>query len=165
MNSQEERRMTTNSVVDERTLREIYLTGFEIAVKEGGARSLMTSYNEVNGVYANENKHLLQDILRGEWGFEGMVVTDWGGSNDHVAGVAAGSNLEMPCPGFDSALGLVRAYKEKKISMEEIDRCVETLLNTVFSLQEKTGEKREELDVEGHHAFARHVIREQDQPT
>ena len=78
VNSQELRRMAMNSVLDERTLREIYLTGFEIAVKEGKAKSIMTSYNEVNGTYANENKHLVQEILRGEWGFDGFVVTDWG---------------------------------------------------------------------------------------
>ena len=98
VNSQELRRMVMNAVVDERTLRELYLTGFEIAVKEGGAHAVMSSYNEVNGVYANENRHLLQDILRGEWGFDGIVITDWGGSNDPVQGTAAGSNLEMPTP-------------------------------------------------------------------
>lgn len=160
VNSQEERRMATNSVVDERTLREIYLTGFEIAVKEGQAKTLMTSYNEVNGVYANENKHLLQEILRDEWGYEGMVVTDWGGSNDHVAGVAAGSNLEMPCPGYDSALQLIQAYEEKRISMEEIDRCVEGLLDTVFFTKKKTGEKTGTVDVERHHALARKAAAE-----
>ena len=79
VNSQELRRMAMNAVLDERTLREIYLTGFEIAVKEGKAKAIMTSYNEVNGTYANENSHLLQDILRDEWGFDGIVVTDWGG--------------------------------------------------------------------------------------
>ena len=87
VNSQEERRMAMDAVVDERTLREIYLTGFEIAVKEGHAKAIMTSYNEVNEEYANENKKLLVDILRKEWGFDGLVVTDWGGSNDHVKGV------------------------------------------------------------------------------
>ena len=91
--------MAMDSVVDERTLREIYLTGFEIAVKEGGAKTIMSAYNEVNGVYANENKHLLTDILRKDWGFDGIVITDWGASNDHALGVAAGSNLEMPNPG------------------------------------------------------------------
>lgn len=80
VNSQELRRMAMNSVLDERTLREIYLTAFEIAVKEGHAKAIMTSYNQVNGVYANENKHLLKDILRNEWGFDGLVVTDWGGA-------------------------------------------------------------------------------------
>lgn len=135
VNSQEERRMAMNAVLDERTLREIYLTGFEIAVKEGHAKTLMTSYNEVNGVYANENKHLLQDILRDDWGFDGMVITDWGGSNDHIAGVAAGSNLEMPTPGFDSAITLVQALRDGKITEKEIDRRVEELLEVVFSLK------------------------------
>ena len=98
VNSQELRRMAMDSVVDERTLREIYLTGFEIAVKEGGAKALMTSYNQVNGTYANENEHLLKEILRDEWNYEGIVITDWGGSNDHVRGVANRSNLEMIPP-------------------------------------------------------------------
>ena len=95
--------------VDERTLREIYLTGFEIAIKEGGAKTVMSSYNEVNGVYANENEHLLKDILRDEWGFEGSVITDWGASNDHSLGVKNGSTLEMPTPGLDAARELLAA--------------------------------------------------------
>ena len=98
VNSQELRRMTMNAVVDERTLREIYLTGFETAIKEGKCRALMTSYNQVNGIYANEHPHLLKEILRKEWGFCGAVITDWGGSNDHCAGVKNGSSLEMPAP-------------------------------------------------------------------
>ena len=89
VNSQELRRMAMDSVLDERTFREIYLTGFEIAVKEGRAKSIMSSYNMVNGTYANENKHLLSDILRDEWGFDGFVVTDWGADNDHTDGVRA----------------------------------------------------------------------------
>lgn len=103
VNSQETRRMAMNAMVDERTLREIYLTGFEIAVREGSPRTLMSSYNRVNGTYANENPHLLQEILRGEWGYRGVVVTDWGGSNDPVEAVKAGSTLEMPYSGYDSA--------------------------------------------------------------
>ena len=83
-NSQELRRMATDSVLDERTLRELYLTGFEIVVKEAKPKTIMTSYNLINGTYANENAHLLQDILRKDWGFDGAVVTDWGGSNDHA---------------------------------------------------------------------------------
>lgn len=92
-NSQELRRMTNDSVMDERTLREIYLPAFEMAVKEGGVKCLMTSYNRVNGVYARENRHLLRDILYGEWGFTGMVVSDWGGSNDRVESVRAGGAI------------------------------------------------------------------------
>ena len=109
VNSQETRRMASDSIVDERTLREIYLTGFEIAVKEGHPRSIMSSYNLVNGTYANENKHLLMEILRGEWGFDGAVITDWGGSNDHALGVKNGSTLEMPAPGGDSVRELLAA--------------------------------------------------------
>ena len=114
VNSQELRRMAMDSVVDERTLRELYLTGFEIAVKEGNAKAIMTSYNEINGVYANENKHLLQEILREEWGFDGIVITDWGASNDHTAGVAAGSNLEMPAPGLDAARESIQNLNKNK---------------------------------------------------
>ncbi|MCY9291098.1 glycosyl hydrolase, partial [Bacillus haynesii] len=96
VNNQEERRMTIDAIVDERTLREIYLTAFEIAVKEGKAKSIMTSYNRLNGTYTNEHLHLMQDILRSEWDFKGVVVTDWGGSNDRIAGLLAGNELEMP---------------------------------------------------------------------
>lgn len=88
-NSQELRRMSNDSVVDERTLREIYLPSFEMAVKEGGVKCVMTSYNRLNGEYTNENTHLLQDILYGEWGYDGMVVTDWGGNNDRVKALVA----------------------------------------------------------------------------
>ena len=96
VNSQETRRMASDSIVDERTLREIYLTGFEIAVKEGHPRSIMSSYNLVNGTYANENKHLLMEILRGEWGFDGAVITDWGGSNDHASqSLTLGQEVEV----------------------------------------------------------------------
>ena len=113
VNSQELRRMAMNSVIDERTLREIYLTAFEIAIKEANPHAVMTSYNEVNGEYSNENKHLLMDILRGEFGFKGAVITDWGGSNDHALGVKYGSTLEMPAPGLDSARILLKALKDK----------------------------------------------------
>ena len=95
-NNQEERRMASDSVMDERTLREIYLTAFEIAVKEGGTKTIMSSYNLINGEYANENMHCLKEILRDEWGFKGVVVTDWGGDNDRVAALLAGNELEMP---------------------------------------------------------------------
>ena len=111
VNSQELRRQASNSVVDERTMRELYLTGFEIAVREAKPLTIMTSYNEINGVYAHENKHLLQEILRDEWGFDGMVVSDWGGSNSAVAAVKAGGSLEMPSPGFTSVRELESAVK------------------------------------------------------
>lgn len=158
VNSQELRRMAMNSVLDERTLREIYLTGFEIAVREGGAKAIMSSYNQVNGTYANENKHLLTDILRKEWGFDGIVITDWGGSNDHVKGVAAGSNLEMPNPGLDSAREIVEAVNKGTLSMEELDTVVDDLLNAVLTLG-KSGEEKE-FDKEAHHKLARKAAAE-----
>lgn len=140
VNNQELRRMASNSVVDERTLREIYLTGFEIAIKEGNAKAVMSAYNQINGVYANENKKLLVDILRDEWGFDGIVVTDWGGSNDHVKGVECRSNLEMPAPGLDSARQVVKAVESGRLSMEQLDACVDDLLEAILSLAgEKTG--------------------------
>lgn len=160
VNSQELRRMAMNSVVDERTLREIYLTGFEIAIKEGDAKSIMTSYNEVNGIYANENKHLLKEILRSEWGFDGFVVTDWGASNSHAAGVAAGSNLEMPAPGLDSARELLRAIDEGILTMEELDSCVDELLDVVMALGMTKRESIIGFDEKAHHRLARKAASE-----
>lgn len=154
VNSQEERRMAMNAVVDERTLREIYLTGFEIAVKEGKPKCIMTSYNEVNGVYANENKHLLQEILRDEWGFDGFVVTDWGASNDHVKGVAAGSNLEMPNPGLDPAREILKAIENKTLTIEELDNCVAQLLDVILALTGKNEERKHSFDEKMHHELA-----------
>ncbi len=154
-NSQELRRMASDSVMDERTLREIYLTGFEIAVKEGGAKSIMSSYNRINGVYANENEHLLQEILRDQWGFDGFVVSDWGASNDHTAGVAAGSHLEMPTTGGDSDLELVEAVKSGRLSQELLDRRVDELLDVILSTTKSVKPlEGKPFDVEKHHAMA-----------
>ena len=154
-NSQELRRMASDSVMDERTLREIYLTGFEIAVKESKPKSIMSSYNRVNGIYANENKHLLQEILRDEWGFDGFVVSDWGASNNHVAGVAAGSHLEMPTTGGDSDEELIKAVEDGKIDAELLDKRVEELLYAVLPLREAVDKvKGKKFDVEQHHAMA-----------
>lgn len=160
VNSQELRRMDMNSVLDERTLREVYLTGFEIAVKEGGSKAIMTSYNQVNGVYANENRHLLQDILRKEWGFDGIVITDWGGSNDHVKGVQARSNLEMPTPGLDSARQIVAAVQDGELTTDELDTCVDDLLDAVLTLNEKRRPKAEKFQEERHHELARRAASE-----
>ncbi len=154
-NSQELRRMASDSVVDERTLREIYLTGFEIAVKEGRAKSLMSSYNRVNGTYANENYHLLQEILRDEWGFDGFVVSDWGGSNEHIEGVRAGSHLEMPTTGGDSDLELVQAVKDGKISEEIINQRVDEILDVILPVTEAVKKyEGKPFDIEAHHKMA-----------
>ncbi len=154
-NSQELRRMASDSVLDERTLREIYLTGFEIAVKEGHAKSIMSSYNRINGVYANENEHLLQEILRDEWGFDGFVVSDWGGSNDHVEGVRAGSHLEMPTTGGDSDLELVEAVKSGRLSEELLDQRVDELLDVILAVTKSVQPlEGKPFDINEHHAMA-----------
>ena len=145
VNSQEERRMALNAVLDERTLREMYLTGFEIAVKEGKPGAVMSAYNEVNGTYANENPFLLKQILRKEWGFEGFVVTDWGGGNDFTEGIRNGSNLQMPGCGFDSARELIRALKEGRITEQEIDERVDELLTAALTFPKHSAEEKHKL--------------------
>lgn len=147
--------MASDSVMDERTLREIYLTGFEIAVKEGHAKSIMSSYNRINGTYANENGHLLQEILRDEWGFDGFVVSDWGGSNDHVEGVRAGSHLEMPTTGGDSDPELIDAVKSGRLSEELLDRRVDELLDVILSVTRAVKPlEGKPFDIDAHHAMA-----------
>lgn len=160
VNSQELRRMAMDAVVDERALREIYLTGFEIAVKEGHAKSIMSSYNQVNGTYANESEHLLKEILREEWGFDGFVVTDWGGSNDHVEGVKVRSNLEMPAPGLDSARELIAAVENKSLPEEALDVCVDDLLNAVLQLAKNRESAKTSFDKEAHHKLAKKAAAE-----
>ncbi len=150
VNSQEERRMSSNSVVDERALREIYLTGFEIAVKEGKPKAIMSSYNQVNGDYANENPHLLLDILRREWGFDGAVITDWGGDNDHIQAVKNGGSLQMPGPGLAAARELLQAVKNGTLSEADIDVRADEVLKLVFSVKTSPAP----VDTKAHHALA-----------
>ncbi len=132
VNSQELRRMVMDEVVDERSLREIYLEGFRRAVTEGKPKMLMSSYNKINGAYANENKHTMTDILRGEWGYENVVVTDWGGCNDRVAGIIAGNELEMPSNGGMTDKEVAEAVKNGKLSESVLDSRVKTLLTLVY---------------------------------
>jgi len=153
VNSQELRRMTTDSVLDERTLREIYLTAFEIVVREAEPRALMTSYNLVNGVYANENAFLLQKVLRDEWGFEGAVITDWGGGNDAVEGVRNGSAIEMPSPGLDSVRQLVAAVENGTLPEAELDARVREVIELALAFRNPL-DPVAPLDVAGHHLLA-----------
>ena len=157
-NSQETRRLVCDSVVDERTLRELYLRGFEIVVGEAGPQTIMTSYNLVNGSYANENEHLVKDVLRGEWGYEGAVVTDWGGSNDHVAGVAMGSTFEMPGPVPDAVLELEAAVNAGRIPVAAVDARVREALTLILSTRPAVeAAAGTPFDVEGHHQLARRI--------
>ena len=160
-NSQELRRMASDSVVDERTFREIYTTGFEIAVKEAKPKSIMSSYNEINGVYANENKHLLQDILVDEWGFDGYVVSDWGASNDHALGVKHGSHLEMPGTGKVGQKEILKGIEEGVLTEAELDQRLDELLQVIFTTNEGAREANiTAFDVEKHHALAREAAEE-----
>jgi beta-glucosidase len=122
VNNQEKHRMTINAVVDERALREIYLKAFQIAVEKGKPDTVMCSYNRVNGEYASENKYLLTDILRKEWGFDGAVISDWGAVNDRVSGIKAGLDLEMPGNNGYNDKKVVRAVNEGALTMEELNR-------------------------------------------
>ena len=152
VNSQELRRMASDSVVDERTLREIYLTGFEIAVKEGHPKAIMSAYNKINGIYANEDKRLLRDILRDEWGFEGFVVSDWGGSNDHVLGVQNGSHLEMPGTTTVGQKEIIDAVKEGRLSEAVLNERVDELLTVVMDL---AAQEKKSVDYDVQHDIAR----------
>ena len=160
VNSQELRRMASNSVLDERTLRELYLTAFEIVVKEAHPKSIMSAYNKVNDTYANENHHLLVDILRKEWGFDGAVVTDWGGSNDHVEGVKNGSTLEMPSPGLGGARKLLKAVAEGSLTEQEIDLRVDELLELVLSTTAALEKEPRSFDEKAHHELAQRAAAE-----
>lgn len=146
-NNREFARMVCNSVVDERTLREIYLTGFEIAVKESKPAAVMTAYNMLNGVYCNENSHLLREILRGEWGFEGITVSDWGGTSSRPAAVRAGGDLEMPSCKF-SAGEVEEAISRGELGESAIDASVVRIVK--FARRKRSFENH---DVFGAHGY------------
>lgn len=132
-NNQEYRRMTCDSQVSERALREIYFPAFETAVKEAQPKTIMCSYNKINGTYASENRWLLTDVLRDEWGFEGYVMTDWGAVNDRVKGILAGLDLEMPGSGGHNDLNIVKAVQAGELDEAVLDTTVERLLKVLFS--------------------------------
>ena len=129
-------------------------------VKEARPKTIMTSYNLINGTYANENAHLLQDILRKDWGFDGAVVTDWGGSNDHALGVKNGSTLEMPCPGGDSIRELMKAVKDGKVAEADLDARLDELLELVLSTHAAVEKAPRTFDAAAHHALARRAAAE-----
>jgi len=152
-NNVEERRMVISSEMDERTLREIYLTGFEIAVKESHPGTIMSSYNLINGEYTNDSKKLLDDILRKEWGFDGVVVTDWAGCNSRVAGVLAGNELEMPACKYGSE-DVVKAVNAGELPIEKVDECLDRLIDLILRTDKSIADAPE-FDVEAHHDLAR----------
>lgn len=159
VNNQEERRMVLDSVVDERTLREIYLTGFEIAIEEGSPRTIMASYNLINGSFANENEHVLKEILRDEWGFKGVVVSDWAGCNDRVKAAEVGAELEMPSCKY-GADDVYKALENGTLSEDKVDACLDRLLDLIITTDKSLKEANRTFDVEAHHAFARKAAEE-----
>lgn len=130
-NSQETRRMTCDSVVDERALREIYLTAFEIAVKKAKPWTVMNSYNKINGFHGSENKHTQTEILRDEWGYDGVVVSDWGAVNDRVLGFNNGNDLEMPSSSGSGTKKIVDAVRSGAISEEILNERALNMLNLI----------------------------------
>ena len=153
VNSQEYLRMSIDEVVDERTMREIYLEGFRHVIQESQPRMIMTSYNKVNGTYANENEHLLQEILIREWNYSGAMVTDWGGNNDRVAGLKAGSTLEMPSSNGATDMQVYDAVKAGTLDESVLDVQVNKLLSIAFETTEAIKDAKSS-DLDAHHELA-----------
>lgn len=156
-NNQEKARLTSNSVIDERALREIYLSGFERAVKKAQPWTLMCSYNQINGTYASDNKRMMTDIPRGEWDYQGMIVTDWGAMNDRVQAIRAGLDLEMPGPCEGSCRKIVEAVREGRLEEAQLDTCARRV--TAMVLQ-SLGNTAQAYDEAAHHELARRIARE-----
>ena len=156
VNSQETQRMATSSDIDERTLHEVYLQAFEIAVRESQPWTVMSAYNPVNGTYASENPYLLTDILRRQWGFAGFVVSDWGGINDRVDGVAAGNNLEMPGSGDHNRKKIIAAVNEGRLPKEVLARSATELVAVILKAA-AARQPNARFEAEAHHALARRV--------
>ena len=159
VNNQEFRRMVIDAVVDERALREIYLVGYEIAVKGAQPWTVMCAYNKVNGTYCCEHPYLMTDILKEEWGHEGLVITDWGAMNDRVAGLAAGTELEMPGAPNGNDEKIVAAIKAGELDEVVLDRAVDRVLTLIFKVVETLSQDFT-YDPQAHHALARRVAGE-----
>jgi beta-glucosidase len=159
VNNQEFRRMTIDTIVDERTLREIYLTGYEIAVKESQPWTVMCSYNRINGTYASDNKYLMNDILKEEWGHQGLVVTDWGAMNERVTALKAGVELEMPGTPNGNDARIAAAVRSGELDESVLDRAVERILTLIFKAHGTLAQDFS-YDPQAHHALARRVAGE-----
>ncbi|MCL2507669.1 MAG: glycoside hydrolase family 3 C-terminal domain-containing protein [Oscillospiraceae bacterium] len=155
-NNQETRRMTVSSVVDERALREIYLTAFETAVKKAKPWTIMNAYNRLNGTYCSENEYLQTDILRKEWGFDGVVVSDWGAANNRVDGVKAGNDLEMPSSFGMNSVKIVDAVRSGELSEDVLDERVDKLIDLILKGKENL-QGYYHIDEEAQHQLARKV--------
>lgn len=153
-NSQEAYRMVINEVIDERAMREIYLTAFEIAIKEAQPWTVMNSYNRINGVYASQNGWLQQQVARGEWGFQGLFVTDWGSSVDRIPGLENGTDLEMPSSGDLNTQRIIAAVKEGKLDENVLNERVDNVVNLILKAKKTLDEGKKTYDVDEHHDLA-----------
>ncbi|MGO2355287.1 MAG: glycoside hydrolase family 3 C-terminal domain-containing protein [Marinomonas foliarum] len=160
VNNHEHCRMTVDAIVDQRTLREIYLPAFERAVKQTQPWTVMCSYNKVNGTYAAEHKQLLDDILVKEWGFEGIIVTDWGANNDRVEGVKNGQHLEMPSSGDMNTKKIIAAVKSGQLTMEALDKSVSRVLELILKSQASLESDKVKADLNAHHDLAARIAEE-----
>ncbi|MET0782434.1 MAG: glycoside hydrolase family 3 protein, partial [Microbacterium sp.] len=154
-NTQENDRMRASSDVDERPLREIYLRGFQRVVEDAQPWTVMCAYNRINGVYASEDPWLLTSVLRDEWGFEGLVVSDWGAVNDRIPSVASGMDLEMPSSGGFTDAQIVAAVQDGSLDESVVDVAADRVLDLVRKSQANAGSITGPLDVDAHHALAR----------
>jgi len=157
-NNQEYQRMSINAVVDERTLREIYLPAFETAVKQGKPWTVMCAYNRLNGSFCSEHRELLVDILKDEWGFEGLVVSDWGAVHDRVASLQGGLDLEMPGPKAQRVKVVVESVQNGALDEALLDEAVRRILQIVFKAAGSP--KGKKFDKSAHHALARKIAGE-----
>ncbi len=157
-NNQEFQRFSISAEVDERTLREIYLPAFEKAVKQARPWTVMCSYNKLNGTFASEHYHLLTEILKNEWDFEGLVVSDWGAVRDRVAALKGGLDLEMPGPQERRVNAVVEAVRSGKLDEAILDESVRRILNIVFKAKETP--KNGTFDVDAHHELAHKIATE-----
>ena len=132
VNNQENRRMTVNIVIDDRTLREIYLKAFQMIIAKAKPWSIMSAYIRLNGVYCTENEYLLNEILRKEWKYKGIVISDWGAENDRVSGIKAGQEIEMPAGSGDGVNEIISAVKSGDVKEEELDKIVDRILTVAF---------------------------------
>lgn len=158
-NNQEHKRMSVNTIIDERTLREIYLASFEGAIKEAQPWTVMCAYNKVNGEFCSEHKYLLTDILKNEWGYEGVVVSDWGAVNERAAGLGAGLELEMPSSKGVGDRKIVEGVKSGILDVEVLNKAVERLLAIIFKAVDNKKENAA-YDKEEHHKLAREAAGE-----
>lgn len=149
-NNQEYKRFISNSIIDERALNEIYLKAFMMAVKDAKPASIMCSYNKINGTYSSDNKWLLTNKLRNEWGFDGIVITDWGALSDHIEAIRAGLDLNMPGGSDYMYQSVIKAIKDKRLDIEDVDKCVRRILNTISMAKTSN----EPINYSKHHELA-----------